>query len=85
MAKGREEQKHFEAAWEAGTCSLAGYPTKHHFSAHRKKARPACLREEGWPPRATKECEAMLEALKPAKKALGVARKHKCLLAAAAA
>ena len=83
--KGREEQKHFEIAWEAGIYNLADYPTKHHFSTHHKKVRPIYLYEEGRSPRAIKECEAILASLKPAKKALSVARSYKCLLAAAAA
>ena len=83
--KGREEQKHFEVAWEAGAYSLAGYPTKQRSPAHRKKARPACLHEEGRSPRAAKEREAILASLKPAKKAQSAAKSYKCLLAAAAA
>ena len=83
--KGREEQKHFEIAWEAGAYSLAGYPTKHHFSTHHKKVRPIYLYEEGRSPRTIKECEAILASLKPAKKAMSVTRNYKCLLAAAAA
>ena len=83
--KDREEQKHFKIAWEAGACSLAGYPTKHHFSTHHKKVRPIYLYEEGRSPRAIKECEAILASLKPAKKAMSVIRNYKCLLAAAAA
>ena len=38
--KDRVELEHFEAAREAGACSLAGCPAKHHFSTHLKKARP---------------------------------------------
>ena len=53
--KDREEQKHFEIAWEAGIYSLAGYPTKHHFSIHHKKARPIYLYEEGRSPRAIRD------------------------------
>ena len=83
--KGREEQKHFEVAWESGVYNLAGYLAKHRFPTRRKKARPASLHEEGRPPRATKECEAALASLKPAKKALSAASEHKCLLAAVAA
>ena len=83
--KGREEQKQLEAASEAGACSLAGYPTKHRAPTHRKKARPTCLHEEGRPPRAAKECKAILASLKPAKKAMSSARSCKLLLAAAAA
>ena len=83
--KDREEQKHFKIVWAAGIYNLADYPTKHHFSAHHKKARPICLHEEGRSPRAIKECEAILASLKPAKKAMSVIRSYKCLLAAAAA
>ena len=83
--KDREEQKHFEIAWEAGIYNLADYPTKHHFSTHHKKVRPIYLYEEGRSPRAIKECEAILASLKPAKKALSVIRSYRCLLAAAAA
>ena len=83
--KGREEQGRLGAAWEAGACSLAGYPTKHHFSTHHKKVRPIYLYEEGRSPKAAKECEAILASLKPAKKALNVIKNYRCLLAAAAA
>ena len=83
--KDREEQKHFEIVWEAGIYNLADYPTKHHFSTHHKKVRPIYLYEEGRSPRTIEECEAILESLKPIKKALNVARKHSYLLAAAAA
>ena len=79
------DQKIFEAHWESAKANLAGYPTKHHFPTHHKKVRPIYLYEEGRPPAAAKEREASLAPLKPAKKALSTARKHKCLLAAAAA
>lgn len=83
--KHREEQKHFEVAWEAGICNLADFPAKHHFSTHHKKARPIYLYEEGRSPKAIKECEAILASLKPAKKALSITSKYRSMLAAAAA
>ena len=64
---------------------MADYPAKHRFPTRRKEARPACLHEEGRAPEAAKEREAILESLKPAKKALNVARMYSYLLAAAAA
>ena len=64
---------------------MADYPTKHHFSTHHKKVRPIYLYEEGRTPKIIKECEAMLESLKPAKKALNVVRMYNYLLTAAAA
>ena len=78
-------EKHFEIVWEAGIYNLADYPTKHHFSTHNKKLRPIYLYEEGRSPRTIKECEDMLESLKPTKKALKVVKAYNYLLAAAAA
>ena len=83
--KGREQQLQLRAAWDAGACSLAGYPAKHHTSQHHEAARQAYLHADGKSPRALKESEAILEARKPTKKALLAMMKYRGLLAAAAA
>ena len=83
--KGREQQLQLHVIWGAGIYSLAGYPTKHHTSRHHKAARPTYLHAGGKSPRTLKECEAILEAEKPAKKVLLAMMRYKGLLAAAAA
>ena len=83
--KHREAQLQFHVIWDAGICNLADYPTKHHPTQHHKLVRPICLHEEGESPKTPSECEAILAAGKPIKKALPTIRAYKCLLAAAAA
>ena len=83
--KDREQQLQFHAAWDAGACSLAGYPAKHHTSQHHKAVRPIYLHVDEKSPKTLKECEAILEARKPTKKVLLAMLRYKGLLAAAAA
>ena len=83
--KDREAQLQFHVIWDAGIYNLADYPTKHHTGQHHKLVRPIYLFESGKTPRTMQECEAILAAGKPAKKALLTIRKYRSLLAAAAA
>lgn len=84
--KDRKAMLQFRTVWDAGVCKPADCPTKHHSAQRRELARPACLRaDDGKPPKSLRECEAILAAGKPIKKALPTVMSHKCLLAAAAA
>ena len=83
--KDREAQLQFHVVWDAGIYNLADYPTKHHPTQHHKLVRPIYLHEEGKSPRTLQECEAILSAGKPIKKALSTIMSYKCMLAAAAA
>ena len=68
-----------------GICNLADHPTKHHPTQHHKLVRPMCSHEEGKSPKTLSECERILSAGKPIKKALSTIMSYKCMLAAAAA
>lgn len=80
-----ENQLQFHVIWEPGIYNLADYPTKHHASSHHKTVRPICLYVKGKSPKYLHECEEILRATKPTKKAMPTVRKYRCLLAAAAA
>ena len=71
--------------WDAGIYNLADYPTKHHSAQHHKLVRPVCLHVEGKSPETLDECETILAAGKPIKKALSTIMSYKSMLAAAAA
>ena len=83
--KDREAQLQFHVVWDAGIYNLADYPTKHHPTQHHKLVRPIYLHEEGKSPKTLQECEAILSAGKPIKKALSTIMSYKNMLAAAAA
>ena len=75
--EGREAMLQFRAVWDAGICNLADYPTKHHSAQHHKKVRPIYLHEDGKSPKSLCECETILEAGKPIKKALPTIMSYK--------
>ena len=75
----------FRVAWDAGIRNPADHPTKHHSAQHHKLVRSTCLHEEGKSPKTLSECEAILSAGKPIKKALSTIMSYKSMLAAAAA
>ena len=84
-SKDREALLQFWVVWDAGIHNLADCPTKHHPAQHHKLVRPVCLHVDGKSPGSLKDCEAILRAGKPIKKAPPTTMSHKCLLAAAAA
>ena len=63
----------FRVVWDAGVHNLADHPTKHHSAQHHKLVRPAHLHAEGKSPQSLDECEAILAAGNPIKKALPTA------------